>query len=618
VRRWIVFLLLALCAVASAAKFTTQRFDGQYAIDADGTVHIREIIGLTFTEPQRGLIRKIPFRTRSSKGSVRTVQLSLDGVTQDDGSGPQPAETKVSEDGGDWSIRIGNANRFLNGPVTYVIDYSVVGAITPFLTDEKLGQHTEFLWNLTPTAWATPIESAAFEIRFPKPEPGPVLARILLGPRGTRQGIQIDDSNKVVGNTQLLSARFEGTSLKLQAGKRLAEGESITLGLSLPGETVQAPAPDIRLPNEGGFSRSNPDIQIPRPPEGLGFLGFAPLLAIPIAYAFSRRGWAPPKKPLVVRFDPPEGVGPSLAGLIHDGDVDQHDIVAGIVSLAQKGGIRMHHGLEGAEGVTLELLGANRLRNAEQFDLSLYKALEPYGPVITPDALRGTFGPSYNSLVGQLHVESRVRGFMKDVSGTKALLGCFLFLGVGIVTFLTFIFNPCMAVISAVAAFVIGSSLINRVSPLAPLGHDAKWKLDGLYEFISRAHQKELNYMSQRMPDQALFENLLPYAVAFNLVQQWTKAFEGIDLQMPDWYAGSDYGAMDMLWTGMLMHDLMHMDQSYGDSMAYTLPTTSFGSGDSFSSGDSGFGGDWGGGGGGFGGGFDGGGGGGGGGGDSW
>ena len=39
-----------------------------------------------------------------------------------------------------------------------------------------------------------------------------------------------------------------------------------------------------------------------------------------------------------------------------------------------------------------------------------------------------------------------------------------------------------------------------------------------------------------------LFEKLLPYAIALNLTSIWTKQFEGLLQQAPQWYVGARLG----------------------------------------------------------------------------
>jgi uncharacterized membrane protein len=94
-----------------------------------------------------------------------------------------------------------------------------------------------------------------------------------------------------------------------------------------------------------------------------------------------------------------------------------------------------------------------------------------------------------------------------------------------------------------------------------------------------------------------MFEKFLPFAMALGVEKNWTKAFQGIMTQPPDWYRGSSYGTN--FYPAMFVNDLGTMSSRASDVMT-SAPR---------SSGDSGF--DSGGGGGSSGGGFGGGGGGG-------
>jgi hypothetical protein len=157
--------------------------------------------------------------------------------------------------------------------------------------------------------------------------------------------------------------------------------------------------------------------------------------------------------------------------------------------------------------------------------------------------------------------------------------------------------------------------MLRRVPELPLKGSKIRHELLGLKEFITRAREKELDYMSRVSPDQALFERMLPYAIAFGVAQQWAEAFRGIDLEVPEWYGGqSGVAFTDVLWATWLM-DLTTFDSNVQDAVSYTPPVeySSSNDGGGWGGGDSGFSD--------FGGGFDSGdvgGGGGGGGGDSW
>jgi hypothetical protein len=271
-----------------------------------------------------------------------------------------------------------------------------------------------------------------------------------------------------------------------------------------------------------------------------------------------------------------------------DNNVDPRDIVAGMVALAQKGAARMHHPPEGEQGVTIELLPLQNGKNLTPFEEQLYHSLEPFGPVMTPDTLRGQFYGPYSGLVAVLKEEAVQNGWYMRGDGMGQGCGCLLGLLLGVAAFFLFTTFGFPVVVGAIIAWIVGQIILSRTSNLLPLGAKVRAQCLGLREFITRANERELNYMANRMPDQALFEELLPYAVAFDAVQQWTKAFEGINLQPPDWYYG--YDGTDMLWTYLLMNDLMTLPQDYGQAVS-AGPPSSFGSGGGFSDGDSGFGG---------------------------
>ena len=609
-RAALAFLLLLLAALGlGQAKFDTERFDASFDIASNGIVSVTETISVNFRERQHGLIRKIPFRTRSSAGAVRTVRISVEGV-EANGS---PTKAQGKQDGGDFSIRIGSADAWVNGHVQYEIKYTIDGAITPIEKADELGKRTEFFWNLLPTNWPTDIPASTMTVTFPQPEAGRLVARVLAGPKGTKKGIQVEAGKPDVGRSDLIDVALKGNAVVVSLKDPLPSGQVVTAAVALPGNTVSPRVPIIQRPR----TRKSLDV-----PEGSPWLGLIAAFPGVLVFFLARRLWPARERPLVVKFDAPPGIGPSLSGTIIDGQVNPRDVVAGIVSLAQKGALKLHHPEQEGAGIQIELLGIERVRGLDYSEQSLYAGLSEYGDLVTSEMLRGSFGAKYQHTQALLMQDALERGLFTERSKLVGGFGCLLVA----LTLLTVgglcIFQPVFTVLGAVFSVIVGAIAISKVSYVTPQGQLVRRELQGLKEFITRANKDELNYMAKVDPNQALFEKLLPYAIAFDAVQQWTQAFQGIDLQMPDWYDAPMYGAGDIFWTTMLFNDLTYFGRDYGDAMSYS-PPTDFGTGGGFSSGDSAFGGDGGGGwsdsgGGGFDGGFSGGDGGGGGGGDSW
>lgn len=582
--------LTALAATASAAKFTTERFDVQMNIQADGTLMVREEISITFTEPQRGLIRKLPAITRGRGNLVRRTQYALIDVQMNRGSGFVKEASAPEMNGGDWQVRIGRKDKFFEGKVTYRIDYMVFGGMTPFEGGEGLGKRTELHWNMLPTNWATTIDAGRVQISYPPPKPGIVRALIIVGDRGLKQGLVIEPK-RVLRPSSDIKARFiTDRVLNAELVRPLRPGQTMTVTLALPGDTVIPPPPEIaERTTEGGITL--PKFSPERQATGavLPFLPLIPLLMWRRKYRFH-------EGPMVVQFDPPEGVGPSECGLIIDRSFDPRDVVAGILSLAQKGAVKLRpHETEMTFGI--HLLGLMRTRDLTPFEVSLYAALEPYGPEIEPSTLKGNFGAAYQRLDAGLRSDLHDRGLSltRGMSGFGCGVGCLFVLvtlAIGLVaTGTLFLF----ALIPTVIAIVIGGVLIGTMSNLTPEGTRMRAHVKGLREFIRRADADEMRRMSQTMPAQALFERLLPYALVFGFVEQWTKAFEGMELLTPDWFEHS--GQADY-WTIQQMNNILIYDHAWNQAVVPPAPdtsswssgsTSSYDSGSSYSSGDSGF-----------------------------
>ena len=65
---------------------------------------------------------------------------------------------KVSKAGHQLNVRIGDANRFVDGHQTYVITYRVENAILFF------DDHDELYWNVTGNNWKATIQEASADV----------------------------------------------------------------------------------------------------------------------------------------------------------------------------------------------------------------------------------------------------------------------------------------------------------------------------------------------------------------------------------------------------------------------------------------------------------------------
>lgn len=599
-RTLVAWVLLLASVVVQAANFTTQRFDVDVQIRPDSTLDVTETIALTFTIPQRGLIRKIPFQVSKPDGTiVRRGEFSVVSVEQNVGRGFVQSQIATSFEGDFWNIRIGNPKVTLRGPVTYRIRYQAKGYAIPLPAEGKLPARVEFNWNAIGSQWPTAIGAAKVNISFPPSDPTAVLIRAVTGKHGQRLALEGFEGGPYGGRSDLLSIAFDPRTpdqpgkLTIVAQKGLALGEGLGFVIGVPPTTVRVPA----MANAITPEQSNvTPLKSPYPEQPMGEIpqspwGFLiPLAAIPLAYLFYRTRPRPSLGPLVTRFEPPDGLGPGECGLLIDEKFQPRDVVAAIVSLAQKGAAKIQVEGQNYENMAIHLLGKEKAKDLTPFEVEVYDNLLPYAPEISPLSLRGAFAAAFARLETHLTADMIQGGYLRPGGISCWGAGCVTFPILLGITFFSCLTTGYSSLLGALVAFVVEVWLFRRMSKLTPRGGVAKSQILGLREFIARANEVQLRAMTERQPNQALFEELLPYAVAFGMVKQWAGAFKGLNVHPPVWYAGSDIG--DMMWAAHMADGFNTFERSYGEALAYSPPSVSSSSSDSGSdwgSGSSGF-----------------------------
>src|SRR5262249_48115548 len=130
----------------------------------------------------------------------------------------------------------------------------------------------------------------------------------------------------------------------------------------------------------------------------VGFL--LPLVPPTLYYLLNRSRFRGSGGPIVVRYDPPDGIGPFEGGLILDGVVQPRDFVGGLLSAARKGAfeIRVDDRLGVLIGVKKEHPGM-RLTNNES---RIHVAVAEFGTEVAAEQLRGEFSAQYAFLSNRL------------------------------------------------------------------------------------------------------------------------------------------------------------------------------------------------------------------------
>ncbi|MFZ4506478.1 MAG: DUF2207 domain-containing protein [Fimbriimonas sp.] len=568
-RLFLVWVGILLLAVPALAQYVIEDYRVDLKVQADGLVRVQEDLRVRFDQPRRGIIRSIPWALDDGKGTARAIFLHFDGVTVDGG----PTVYKESRGGSKWTLKIGDPDiTFAPGTrKLYTIRYSVENVFNWHEETSDWQPTAELYWNAVGTEWTAPIDKIGVTLSFPQTKSG-VRMRAFAGGYGSRNQATIS----TVGALQQGPFRLNlgSSSATIDYGVTSNPGEGLTMVLALPADAIAKPstAQQIRytvLPN----------------------LGFAiPLLAlIGAVFAYFKFGKDPARGPMVVQYEPPDGMSGSELGVILDERVDSRDIAAGIISLAVHGHLTLSPHEEGLifkrKTARIHLTGQANQDGLTEFELMLLGLLRNCGEPIDDLALRTHVAPSIGLLRSSLYDAMVKRGYYRSSpeSARNSFIGCGVVL-LAILGFLAFIISPTRSPLPSIVGGVIGLLILLPFAKLMPrrtsLGAKTFDLARGFEDFIRRAKGQEIEHFAKNRPIGDIFEEYLPHAIALGLAKEWSMAFEGLLHEMPSWYDvpyGTPYSYM------YFSNDLVSMSDTL--SQAASTPPRS----DGASGGGSGF-----------------------------
>jgi hypothetical protein len=521
--RGLAFLVVLLAilrpgpARADRGAFVIRDFQTDITVFPDSDIEVVERVTVDFSEPRHGIYRTIPVRYTDPKGFAYSMGFRLLGV-EDDGGRSQG--TKVSHEGRYVKVRIGDADRTVNGRVVYVIRYRVTDALGSF------PEYDEIYWNATGHEWNTTIGRATATVHLPAPLPADSLEVLsFVGRFGSREG----------------SARVaypEPGTVTYTLDESLGPMEGLTIVAAWPKGYVTFPSRTVRT------ARTLADNWVLLLP-----LFFAALLG----WGYRRSG-RDPEGPAatMVRYEAPPGITPGEIGTILDESVDLRDLTAVLVDLAVRGYVHIR-----VEESTLLFLFKKsevvfeRRRETEEIHLlpherMVLKGIFEQGNTVTAGDLKEEFYTHIPGIKRALYDHLTRKGYFagKPSSvrkryrffGVAAAGAVFL---VGILTAsLRGGFFPVAALVPAVAA-VLTLIVFFAFAPAMPRrtrkGVEMRdWAL-GFTEFVERVEKPSLSAQEAR----GVFEALLPFAMALGISTQWARKFEGIyHGHPPAWYTG--------------------------------------------------------------------------------
>lgn len=554
-------LVLRLVAVGAivVATATPAAADTGWAIDGfravitirpDGSLAIIESIDVDFDGLQKhGIFRDIPTRYRYDDAHDRLYRLSVQGVTDASGHG---VTYQVSAGGAVTEIKIGDPGRTVSGKQSYRISYTVAGALNAF------ADHDELYWNVNGAEWGVPTAMAS--------------ATVLVPVAGALQRVTCFQG--ATGSTEPCRASTAGNQAGFTATRPFSPGEELTIVTALRPGAVAVAAPDL-VTRPRGFADYFSTSPLALGLAAVVFVGG--LFVVWWAWWTRGRDRGAARGAIVAEYEPPAKLRPAQLGVLVDETADPRDLVATIVDLGVRGYLTItEHPKKGLFGHTDWTL--DRKKPGDDllpYERKLFDGLFRSGDSVLLSTLKGSFASTLKSAEDLLYADARQRGwFVADPSKIRTMyagLGCLTALGgVGLVFLLGRTFGWGLAG-GAVVPAGLALLVLNRAMPArTETGSALLARTLGFKRYMDTAETDRARFAEK----EGLFTAYLPYAVMFASVEQWMRAFAGLDTAqaVSSFYVGP--GPFNALV-------FANSFSSFSSSLASTVVATPAGSGGS-------------------------------------
>jgi len=545
-------LFLSFSSDASAQRrYEITDFKAEIVISPGSSTDVTENITFHFIGgPFHGVYRDIPIQYAGPNGLNYSYFLTVKSI--EEGGRALRFESSTERQFRHLKIYVPIAD---NSTHTISIHYVISNALR-FFPD-----HDEFYWNITGNYWEVPILQASAHIVFPEDIKN-LRTKVFTGPVGSR--------------AHGATVNVVGSGVDVQTDASLAPREGLTIAIACDKGVLREPT---GLDLFFLYFRSNWPLIIP-------------VLVFPLMFWWWwTRGRDPALRAIATQYQPPEQLSPGEVGTLIDNSVDMRDITATIVDLAVRGYLLIE------ERDVSHLLG---LTHSKDYFFHLKKsvadwaALKPHeqqllsgifeqgvvDETVSLSSLKNKFYTNispmksqiFMALVGRSYYTKRPDSVRSSYILLGVLAGGFLIWGGT-----SYARNAGMAPLSFVVAGALTGLIICAfgwfMSARTVSGARALEQLLGFKDFLEHVESDRFNRM---IKTPQMFEKFLPFAMALGVEKNWSKAFQGIYTEPPQWYQGSSFGPT--FYPSAFVSNLSSLSSQAGDIMS-SGPTSSGSSG---------------------------------------
>jgi hypothetical protein len=502
--------------------------------ESDGGADFEETIVYDFgrTPDRHGILRDLRLSQPCNGEWDRVYPLSNLSVESPSGA---PTKAEVEDADGITRIRIGDADRNVNGVHTYIVRYHLAGVINGF------DDHDELYWNAIGPGWTVMVWNGVVQVTGPMP---PRRTTCFLGE---------------VGSTALCdAANVTGDVAGFQA-QQVSPSEVLTVAVAYPKGTFAAtpryyaqrwslPRAFSRTPLTVGGASALFAVVV----AGVVALGYSigrdrRAVGAPTDVAFATPGTPGMRVPLgedigsPVEFVPPDGVRPAQFALVRNEEVRNVDVSATIVDLAVRGYLRIEELDDDYRLVRLKPDDDRMLPYEKKLTGSLFGS----GDEVLLSDLEDTFASKLQKVKNAVYDDGVERGWYNErpdkVVRRWRAIGFLVFLvGAGLLTAAIIWTELALLPLPIVLGGLLMWIFARRFPSRAPAGTGLRRRIGGFETFMRDSEAPRARWAEQR----SIFSEYLPFAVVLGITRRWAKTFEplGVDATTTAataWYVGT-------------------------------------------------------------------------------
>ncbi len=523
-KKKVIFFCLSFIFLFSFVKTTKAQEQSQWiinnflstiSIEPSGEVLISETIETDFFVEKHGIFRKIPLNYINNDGTKHFTNISISSVIRNN----KPEKFSTYKEGNNWIIKIGDPDKVISGRQIYTIYYSEKGILQNF------NKYDELYWNVTGDQWPVDITSAKATISVNSTEI--LSAACYQGPTGSKEYCNIDQGKNLTS--------FSTT-------KPLYYGDNFTITASYPTGII----PILSVTEQKTFSEKL-----------IEFLFFLNIILIPVAPIITliiifllwfrsgrdkvegdKRKSIFFSRSIAAEFSPPDKLRPAEIGILFDQKADTVDITATIIDLAVRGYLQIKETKtkrsllpDKTDYTLIKISQKNSKDKLIPYEKMLIDKLFKTIEMVELSSLKNTFYTDLKNIKDQAYKDMTSKTIFNsnpDKIRKKYLAIGFLLFFLGL--FLMWWLSICGLIII----------IFSRIMPSrTSYGFELYQRSKGYKEFIEKAQK----YPQKFYEDNNLFNEVLPYAIMFGVVEKFANAAKEMGLKPSNnsWYTGSHY-----------------------------------------------------------------------------